>query len=233
VSGLTHTYLYSTLIHDWCFDPACFIGVDGWGVWSVFVWCSWFWGFRLAFYNSFYTCRVLHILIYILEVLVWDRVYLVGKVSVRIWAFDVRCLYLTHIRIHIHILYIILLLYTYILISYTLLLFSSSFFLSNPSFPSPLIRYLPNHSLILLPSFLPHLLPTPNHHPIQYSVFSISIGVRELTWIVLRYSTVFHPRLVFVVILVGVYVEMKESCLSWWKVVGLERLMFWMLFEIG
>ena len=128
-------------------------------------------------------------------------------------AFDVRCILFLLLLLYIHI-YYILLLYTYILISYTLLLFSSSFFLSNPSFPSPLIRYLPNHSLILLPSFLPHLLPTPNHHPIQYSVFSISIGVRELTWIVLRYSTVFHPRLVFVVILVGVYVEMKESCLS-------------------
>ena len=25
-----------------CFDPACFIGVDGWGVWCVFV-SGWFW----------------------------------------------------------------------------------------------------------------------------------------------------------------------------------------------
>ena len=35
VSGLPYTYLYSISIQQ--FHPACFIGVDGWGVWLVFV----------------------------------------------------------------------------------------------------------------------------------------------------------------------------------------------------
>ena len=104
-----------------CFDPARSIGVDGWGVWCVFV-CS---RFCLSWCSSFWA----------------------GGWWFRFWAFDIRCLcyyilYYTY-TIIIHILYYYILYYYYYILYY-IILYSSSFSSSSslPSFLLPLISFI-------------------------------------------------------------------------------------------